>query len=170
VIGINFAKVLFTGPWRPVAVLIGLFYFLFVMWVHVAQGVGNFLLLTDQFARHALRSSEKLEGWCVGGGIFLGILCLILSYALSWEIPLVLGACLIGGAFPLAHTFTNESRAGRILFGTFASIVWVTGILAILALLKVPGIDSTFLSPMMVLALLGIIATTWLANLQSLKK
>lgn len=170
VVGVNFAKVLFQGPWRPLAILMGFTYFCFVMWVHVAQGVGNFLLLTDRFARHALRKREKIEGWCVGGGIFLGIVCLLFSYTLSSEILLILGGCLIGGAFPLAHVFTNDSKRGRILFSSFAAGVWIAGLTAILHSLKVPGIEWATVSLLTGLALLGIIATTWLANIQALKK
>ena len=35
-------------------------YFLFVLWVWVAKAAGNFLLLFDSFARHALRRKRPL--------------------------------------------------------------------------------------------------------------
>jgi len=80
--GSRFARTIFTGSLAPVGIAIGVLYALFVLWVWIAKGVGNFILLFDRFAKHALRRNEKIEACFVGGGICAGILMLVAGFAL----------------------------------------------------------------------------------------
>ncbi len=61
----------------------GAFYGLFVFWVWVARGVGNFILLFDRTARYALRRGEKIQAWLVGGAISVGVPLLLTGLAMD---------------------------------------------------------------------------------------
>src|SRR5690606_13727737 len=82
-------------------------YLMFVLMAHVASPVGNFQLLLDRAARHALSRGEKWEAIFSGGGVLLGIPLLVLGLLLG-PVFLILGITLIGGAFPAAYTFVNK--------------------------------------------------------------
>jgi tetratricopeptide (TPR) repeat protein len=126
----RFSRKLFSGPYWPVAALITGFYFLFALWMHVARGVGNFMLLWDPFARLALRRAEKMEAWLVGGFIMVAIPLGVTGAILMNTALLVLAGTLIAAALPFAHTFLNKSTAGRWLFGSIGTFVLAVGLIA----------------------------------------
>ncbi len=64
---------LFMGVYAPIGWGLILLYVLFGLWIWVARSVGNLFLLFDDFARRALRPSEKWEACVVGGGVLLGL-------------------------------------------------------------------------------------------------
>ncbi len=116
VVAVNFSRVLFSGSMAPVGFGLAVFYGLFVLWVWVARGVGNFILLFDRFAKHALLRSEKIEALFVGGGISAGLLLLGAGLALKQESLYLPAITLVASAFPLSMTFTNPVQGRPCAF------------------------------------------------------
>ncbi len=168
IVGIQVVDAVFVGPYAVIGKTIIAAYTIFVLWVHLASGVGGLLLLTDRFARHALSSDEKKEAIAVGGGFFAGVF-LVLAGITFYPPLFYLGLGFAGAAIPFAHTFTNHSRTGRIIFGGSGAFVLLacgtaslheSGLISLPE--KMPGV-------LLSLVLLAIIATTWLCNIRSLK-
>ena len=171
VIAVNFFRALFTGPMAPVAFGIAVLYFLFVLWVWVAKGVGNFILLFDRFARHALLQSEKIEALFVGGGIGAGLILLGAGFAFRQEGLYMPAATLIASAFPLSMTFTNPSLPGRVIFGGIGAFCLVT--CAALLCNNVFQLDSAMqgtLQSMLTFSIMGAVLSTWLGNVPELRR
>jgi tetratricopeptide (TPR) repeat protein len=143
-------------------------YFLFVLWVWVARPFGNLMLLFDRFARHALRRNEKIEAAIVGGGLCCGVLALAAGMVLSSGLLLIAGIGLVAMSFPLALTFTNESKIGSILFGTVGAVTLLGTVLSLVSPL-VPALDN--LAGLIFQAgCIGCLASTWLGNIPALRK
>ena len=171
----NFSRQLFTGPMAPVGIAVSVLYALFVLWVWVARGFGNFILLFDRFAKHALRRGEKIEAVFVGGGISAGVLLLlaaaIMKFTVDREGLFLPAAALITATFPFSMTFTNPSRSGAILFGAIGA----AGMLAFAALLlhyvlhgdAKPG---DFLMSLLCFSVGGAVISTWLGNIPALRR
>jgi Tfp pilus assembly protein PilF len=137
-------------------------YFLFVLWVWVARGVGNFILLFDRFARFALRRNEKIEALAVGGGLCVGLV--LLGVGVLWSPSLlVIGLGLVAAVFPLSMTFTNASRLGVWLFGSIAAVTLVGALLSGFSSL-LPILEPTFM--LFAIGAFGCLASTWLGNLR----
>lgn len=117
-------------------------YLTFVFWSYVARGLSTFFLLTDRFARQALRPKEKLEGLVVGGGFTIGAI-LIGAGMISNQFPLsLIGGALAAQAVPSSLFFIRESAAGRWLYGTAAVITAVCGIGAIITFFTAGSMES----------------------------
>ena len=144
-------------------------YVTFVFWVWLARGIGSFLVFCDRSARHALRRSEKVEGLAVGGAFTLGMVLLIGGAALG-RLPMALaGGTLAIGSLPAALTFTNESKTGRLLFGSVFGFVYCSGFgAAITAALGSPL--QTVFAGLSVSAVVAVALCTWLGNLQVLRR
>jgi len=151
------------------ALLVIVLYFLFVLWVHVARAVGNFQISFDRFARHALSFGEKLEAYFVGGGVVLGLPLVLLGVLAHFPWALIAGITLIAMSFPLAYTFTNQSTAGRFVFGAAALFVAVVGlgnlVTAVSGRSLGPWVDS--LTPLAGLVVIGV---TWLCAIPALNR
>jgi tetratricopeptide (TPR) repeat protein len=143
-------------------------YFLFVLWVWVARPFGNLMLLFDRFARYALRRNEKVEAAVVGGGLCLGVLALGLGMALNSGPLLTTGIGLIAMSFPLSMTFTNDSRAGAILFGAVGAVTALGTTLCVVATM-VPSIDA-LAGNVFLAGCVGSLISTWLGNVPALRK
>jgi tetratricopeptide (TPR) repeat protein len=143
-------------------------YLLFVLWVHVARPVGNFQLTLDRFARHALDRGEKVEAYVSGGGVMLGIPLLLAGVFAGWPAALIIGGTLVAAAFPFAYTFTNAS-AGRWLFGGVGAVVVAVGVLNLVEVLARVRFGS-WLEGATGIALLAVVATTWLVNISALRR
>jgi tetratricopeptide (TPR) repeat protein len=168
---VNFARVMFMGPLAPLATVAFVVYLLFVLWVWLARPAGNFILLFDRFARHALKRAEKIEAMLVGGALCVGLPLLVTGaslQSLGLSFPAI---SLIASAFPMSMTLTNPSKAGRIIFGGIGSFCMVTFI-ALLAAVFLPVSDaaSQILLGMFSLSIFGAIATTWLGNVPALRR
>jgi tetratricopeptide (TPR) repeat protein len=150
----------------PFAGLVAIAYFLFVLWVHVARPVGNFQLLLDRFARHALDRGEMIEACASGGSILVGLPLIIAGAFTKFPPACVIGATLVGAAFPFAYTFTNASK-GKWLFGAIGATVLIAGLLNLLVIMGLEGISSSA-TALAGFAFLGVAATTWLANVRAL--
>ena len=144
-------------------------YMLFVLWVHVARAVGNFQLLFDRFARHALEKGEVWEAIFVGIGVIAGLPLLAAGLIARQPILLVAGVTLIGSAFPFAYTFMNSVKAGRLLFGGIGVFVYFAGGISIYQMLTDHSL-GVWTAPLGQLAFLAVIGVTWLCNVRSLNR
>lgn len=156
--GVKFARNIPGGMGMALVAL----YFLFVLWVWVARPVGNFLLLFDSFAKYALRPREKLEAAVVGGGLLAGVVAIAASLGFQWP-NVSIGIGLIAASFPLSLTFTNESPAGRWIFGGLGGLT----ILATFWMLILPSSQADLV---IAVALIGCLASTWLGNIPALNR
>jgi tetratricopeptide (TPR) repeat protein len=144
------------------AIGIGVLYFVIVLWVFVADPVGNFILLFDRFARYALRKLEKIEAAVVGGCIVAGFTSLIAGIALDNFAAAILGGALVFAAIPFSMVFTNRAKAGAVLFGS-VGICLLTGA-ALISLGVKAGV------PIGTAALIGVMLSTWLSNVPFLRR
>lgn len=151
----------------PIAMAVIGLYLLFVLWVHVARGVGNLQIALDRTARHALATGEKLDALFVGAGVILGLLMAAAGVFTGLDVVLILGLTLIGGAFPMARVFMNASVFGRYLFAAMALFVYGVGIATAFG----PIFDSNVrdsIASLGGIAIIVVIAVTWLTNVKAL--
>ena len=161
----------------PGGIIVVALYFMFVLWVWVARPFGNFMLLFDSFAKYALRPREKLEAAVVGGGLFLGIVSAIGSFALrSTSLELVSSTALfvglgcIASSFPFSMTFTNQSRMGVWIFGAVGGATLLATVVIILAL-WLPGLpEQKGITNFFMWTCIACLASTWLGNVPALNK
>lgn len=166
IFAVNFADAVLP---KPLALLVVVLYFLFVLWAHVARAVGNLQLSFDKSACHALNTLEKIEAWVVGGGVVAGLPLFLAGLALAMPLLFIPGLTLIAMSFPFAYTFTNKARAGRILFGlTGVYVVAIGSLNAAVAAGLIP--ESPVLTAATMGAWLAVIAVTWLASVTSLNR
>jgi tetratricopeptide (TPR) repeat protein len=145
------------------ATAIGALYLLLVLWLYVADAVGNLILLTDGFARHALRPAEKREAIFVGGGIVLGLVLVALGLLIPHALPLALcGGVLLVASLPFSMVFTNRSRAGAALFAIIGVIPFAG--LALLLMGDKSGV--TLLGA----GFLACLLSTWLSGVPALRR
>ena len=116
-----------------------------VLWVWLAPGIGNFLILMDPSARLALKPGEKWQGLAVGGGLVLGVFGTATGFGLSLD-PLLLGGIgLIASTVPASLTFANDSQKGRMIFGVVTAAVYAMTLVVVIKLSLTPG--ATELDP-----------------------
>jgi tetratricopeptide (TPR) repeat protein len=144
-------------------------YFLFVLWVWVAKAAGNFLLLFDSFARHALRRNEKIEAAVVGGGLIVGLAAFGSGLVFDWSLAQYLGIGCIASIFPLSMTFTNGSPVGRWLFGTVGTLALLGGFLA-LGGRSIPFTYQDSAKNLFFFVVICSVASTWLGNVRALRR
>lgn len=167
----RFSAQFLHGPFAPVAIFILVAYFIFVLWGHIARGMGNFLLLCDRFARHALRPMERVEGWVVGLCVISSVLLGATGAIISNLVLLWLAGTLLAAAIPLSHTFCNSSKIGRFVFGAIGGFA----LLAALLLVVAPWVPSSWMSGEDVentvyAACITALLSTWLANFAVFRK
>ncbi len=154
-------------PLLAVALVFAYLIFVFGGWL--ASGVGHLLVLADRSARYALNRREILEALFVGGGFFGGLL-LVVAGMLSGLLALVfIGGALAIGAIPFALTFTNDAQAGRQLFGSIGSFVYLAGVWSAGQYL-IHGVVSEATQTLMMLALFAAFLCTFIGNIGSLHK
>ncbi len=143
-----------------------------VLWVWLAPGIGNFLILLDRSARLALKKSERLQGIAVGGGLFGGLLLGLTGYLVDYY-PLMLGGLgIVISTVPASLAFDNDSAKGRVLFGTITGFVYLIVIVTVvLEGWRHPASSLHWLTTITGAgALLAAIACTWLGNIRSLRR
>ncbi len=153
----------------PLALGVVSAYFLFVLWVHVARAVGNFQLLFDRLARHALDKGEIWEALFVGAGVVIGLPLLAIGLIVGQPALLIGGVTLIGAAFPFAYTFTNSIPTGRLVFGGIGVFIYAVGAIYITQSLTGESL-GTWTANLGQLAFLAVIGVTWLCNVRSLNR
>lgn len=150
----------------------GLLWLGLVLWVWLAPGIGNFLILLDRSARLALRPPETRQGIAVGGGLLLGVLCIGGGVATGYVPVLLAGIGAMASTIPASLAFDNDSRAGRWIFGTITGFAYVatlfTGVLE-----AIRGSKENLSEITMGLGVTVLLATflcTWLGNIRSLRQ
>jgi tetratricopeptide (TPR) repeat protein len=154
---------------RPLALGVTVLYMLFVLWVHVARAVGNFQLLFDRFARHALEKGEMWEAIFVGIGVLLGLPLMAAGLISHQQILLIAGVTLIGSAFPFAYTFMNSIPTGRLLFGGIGVFVYFAGGIVIYETATNTSLGS-WTENLGQIAFLAVIGVTWLCGVRTLNR
>lgn len=171
-IAYNFGRRLLSAihPLAGLALVVA--YLGFVLWVLLASGIGNFLVLLDRSARHALKRGEAWQGAFVGGGLFAGILTLAIAAVWNYSPAMVLGGALAIGAVPASLTFGNESKKGRTVFGAIMLFIYLAGLgVFITETIRHPAAAFTSRSGSLItIAIFGAVLCTWLGNVPSLRR
>lgn len=143
-----------------------------VLWVWLAPGVGNFLILLDRSARLALKRGERWQGIAVGGGLLAGIGAAAGGFLSGYPPALFAGAGLVLSTVPASLAFDNESRKGRWVFGGVTAYVHLTTIVIFVVEALRP--DAAELHPVTttggLVALIAAISCTWLGNIRPLRR
>jgi tetratricopeptide (TPR) repeat protein len=160
---------IFTGQWAPLGIALVVLYFLFILWVWVAKGVGNFFLIFDRFARHALSKTEKVEALFTGGGVLVGLTMSGVGWLINQIDLMLAGLTFVGAAFPMALVFTNASRVGRWLFGALGVGIYLTGFFILGRLWFYPWVRTEEIFTLFQFSMILAISTTWLGNIKRLK-
>lgn len=164
------SNIAFVGRLAPVGMVLVAFYCLFVLWIWVAKGVGNLLLLFDRFARLALRPDEKKEAFVVGGGVLVG-LAMFVTGLLTKQISVIfVGLTLTAAAFPMSLVFTNRSKAGRLVFSLVGVLVYLGGLISFLLVILPVGSAGSSATTLFGWTLILALVTTWLGNIPALRR
>jgi tetratricopeptide (TPR) repeat protein len=164
------SNIAFVGRLAPVGMVLVAFYCLFVLWIWVAKGVGNLLLLFDRFARLALRPDEKKEAFVVGGGVLVG-LAMFVTGLLAKQISVIfVGLTLTAAAFPMSLVFTNRSKAGRLVFSLVGGLVYLGGLISFLLVILPLGGAGNSATTLFGWTLILALVTTWLGNIPALRR
>lgn len=172
IIGIYIAFRLLTSAASgvsPVAAgFLVLAYMLLVLWVWVADGVGNLLILLDHQARPALKAEERCEAIFVGGGLVFGVLLMICGTFGGVDAMLNVGLLLAIAALPGSLAFTNPSPMGRRIFLPIFAAGWALALAeaAMPLLPERPAVMGTLFGSY----ILACVATTWLGCIGTLRR
>lgn len=161
------------GAIHPLAAgLLGILWLGLVLWVWLAPGIGNFLILTDRSARLALKKGERWQGLAVGGGLLAGFGAAAAGYFSGFFPVLFAGIGLVLSTVPASLAFDNDSRKGRWVFGAITGFVYLMT-LVVFAIETVRH-PADVLHPVTtnggLLALVASIACTWLGNVRALRR
>ena len=158
-----------NGPWAVVGYLGLIALYGFFFWTWLSRGIGNLLILCDPFARYSLKKTEKLDGIFTGGGFFAGISFILIGIAFKALVMTTIGIALIMATIPFSSTFTNDHKAGRIVYGAIGIFILSVGMIR--------GAESFFYGKEMSalletasgLSLILFIASSWLGAFGFLK-
>ena len=150
-------------------VLIGLWLTL-VLWIWLAPGIGNFLVLLDNSARHALKKSEALLGFWIGISLIAGIPFLAAGILGQINVLTPLGAMLIASTIPATLTFGNRSRKGTMVFGGVLGLILLCGIMSALLRAVSPGGAQSLSEIFLAVLIAASILCTWLGNIPALRR
>lgn len=151
-------------------IIVGVLYLLFVLWTYLSSAIGNTLLLLDRRARLALNRGEKWEGLVVGSGLVGGLILLVVGVVTGVLGIRELGLGLVGSAIPFALTFTNDSPRGRWLFGAIGGLSVFAGVLAAVGAAWNGILPGALTRNVSLIALIAVVATTWIGNVRSLRR
>ena len=144
-------------------------YLVFAFWTFLANGIGHFLILKDSTVRLTLNKNEKLDGLIVGGGFIIGLILGIAGFILGMLPVSIFGGSLAIGALPWSRVFLNNSKEGRMIFGSLGALVYALGFIAIILYLR-NGHYDPFLSPLIIGAIAIGVGSTWLSMVPQLSK
>jgi hypothetical protein len=86
---------------------------------------------------------------------------------------LLAGMLLVLSCIPLASTFDNSRVLGRWLFGTAGAFAWVMALALMVTgfrLVDPDGGFATATAPLLLPAILGCVASSWLGNIAALRQ
>ena len=168
-IGVRIGREILNNFHPLAAVALGVAYLLFALWVWVASGIGNFIVLLDKNARFALKKCEVWDGIFVGGAIITGILCAIVG-VFHHSLWLTVSILLAASCIPASMLFVNNSKKGKYLFGSLFAYLYSVLIAIIVATFTGNESFINSVSAMMQLGLFGAFISTWLGGIQSLNQ
>ena len=149
-----------------VAVWLGL-----VLWVWLAPGIGNFLILLYRSARLALKPAERHQGIAVGGVFIAGALATIAGLVSGYYPILLAGVGMLATTIPASLTFGNASSRGRLVFGSITVLLYMAaGIMIVLEWMHHPAPMHPLSRALGTFALVATVACTWLGNIRSLRR
>lgn len=157
-------------PLAAVPLIVAYLLFCFGAWL--ANGLGHFLLLKDPLARLTLSPSEKRDGLFVGSLFFGGMMVLIAGVTILPIGFAFLGGALMGAAVPGGMVFDNPSKKGRLIFGATTFVIIACGALLCFHMWGKTVNDDLIdanAGPVFTLALILIMATTWIGGMRSLR-
>lgn len=154
------------------ATLLALLWLGLVLWVWLAPGIGNFLILLDRSARFALKRGERRQGLAVGGGLLAGFGLASVGYFASYAPALLGGLGLVVSTVSAALAFDNDSRPGRLVFGGIVAFTYLaTAVVFTVEALRFPANGLAPLTGVLAgIALIAAVACTWLGNVRSLRR
>lgn len=153
----------------PGALIVTLYWY-FVVWIHCASALGNFLVLFDRAARHALLPDERRSGILVGLTLIAGLTCTLAGLALGSGNIYLSGDIVVAAAVPFAHVFASRFPIGTLVFGGLGLLPVIGGACA-LSQVFFPGLVPVETARAFYgSGLLCVVAATWLANVPSLKR
>jgi hypothetical protein len=174
VIGIFVGYRLIKGALSTVSPLAGsivvIVYLLFVFWIWLASGIGNGMILLDRHAKHALRRGERWEGICVGGGIAIGLVLILIGVLIPIYPLAFSGGFLAISTLPASLTFTNESRSGRKVFGAIFALNIFGAVVAGFAAIVSPAQTPDVVLSMFSVGALLVVLCTWIGGIESLRE
>ncbi|MGJ8723560.1 MAG: tetratricopeptide repeat protein [Roseibacillus sp.] len=150
------------------AVALVILYLVFAFGTYLANGIGSFVLLKDKVARLTLTGSEKREGLFVGGGFFVGLALIVLSFFIYQPLAF-LGGGLILGCIPGGMFWDNHSKAGRLVFGLLMTVVYACGVGLFFTVASTGKIGDSG-SSLLTTALLSAFGATWLLMIPGLRR
>lgn len=142
-----------------------------VLWVWLAPGIGNFLILLDRSARLALKPAERHQGIAVGGVFALGVVATIGGLVSDYYPALLAGVGLLATTIPASLTFGNASSRGRLVFGTITVLLYLAVATMIgLEWVRYPAPMHPLSRALGTFALFATVACTWLGNIRALRR
>jgi len=168
VVGVRMGRKLLETVHPILGIGLIVIYLLFVLWIWLAEGIGNLFILLDSKARLALLKPEVLNAITVGGGFFLALILIFSGLALEIT-PLAFAGGFLGlSTIPSAMTFTNPSKLGRGIFGSMVALFYL-GFLLCLAGIVFERAASIAQSGFVICIFLTV-ACTWLGNISALQE
>ena len=142
-----------------------------VLWVWLAPGIGNFLILLDRSARLALKPAERHQGIAVGGVFALGSLATAAGLVSAYFPVLLAGVGMLATTIPASLTFGNASSRGRLVFGSITVLLYLAvTTVVVLEWVRHPAPMHPVSSVLGSCALLATVACTWLGNVRALRR
>ena len=113
-----------------------------------------------------------MQGIAVGGGLALGLLALAGGLFGGYEPAFFAGIGLVVSTVPASLAVDNESKAGRLVFGSITSFVYLsTIVVTVVEAVQYPAEQwHRITMGMGSLALLAAILCTWLGNIRALRQ
>ena len=104
-------------------------------------------------------------------------LCILLALGLSAlglvfgsSTILIIAGTLVAAAIPFPHTFTNDSRWGRFVFGGIGAFAIAAGLLVIFGPWLSAWISPEDIADLAVGAAITALLSTWFANFSALRR
>lgn len=155
--------------------ILGLYLF-FASFTWLASSVGNFLVLLDRSARHALKPPEKRQGIAVALFLIAGLATITASFFVIPTSYLFIGLSLLLASVPASLTYNNDSLRGRIVFGCILSLSLLSTIIGA-AFLQFSSETFASTNPKEDTAILVAVfpffcfaACTWMGNINALRE